>query len=242
MGSGGFQNCSKDFIDVAQPTASQVLSEFVENMVKIAPSFIYIPSNSMDIRRAKREFYNVAGFPGVIGCVDGSHIPIIAPHQDEYAYVNRKNFHSKNIQGICDANLVFLDVVAKWPGSSHDSLILQASQLNDDFEQGTYGDSCLLGESGYPLKKWLITPIPSVATSAERNFNFRYRKTRCLIERAFGVLKSMWRILDHTGGSLCYSPTKAAKITITCCVLHNICRRNGTPILGPNPNLFFLWI
>ena len=42
-------------------------------------------------------------------------------------------------------------------------------------------------------------------------------------------------MLDHTGGSLCYSPTKAAKITITCCVLHNIRRRNGTPILDPNP-------
>ena len=71
-----------------------------------------MPSNSMDIRRAKLEFHNVAGFPGVIGCVDGSHIPIISLHQDEYAYVNRKNFHSINLQGICDANLVFLDVVA----------------------------------------------------------------------------------------------------------------------------------
>ena len=40
-----------------------------------------------------------------------------------------------------------------------------------------------------------------------------------------------WRILDHTGASLCYSPTKVAKIAITC-VLHNVCRRNGTPILG----------
>ena len=64
LGSRSFQNCSKDFIDVAQPTVSQDLSEFVENMVKIAPSFIYMPSNCMDIRRAKLEFYNVAGFPG----------------------------------------------------------------------------------------------------------------------------------------------------------------------------------
>ena len=41
--------------------------------------------------------------------------------------------------------------------------------------------------------------------------------------------------MDHTGGSLCYSPAKAAKITVTCCVLHNICRRHGTPILGSQP-------
>ena len=43
LGSGSFQNCSKDFIDIAQPTVSQVLSEFVENMVKIAPSFFTCP-------------------------------------------------------------------------------------------------------------------------------------------------------------------------------------------------------
>ena len=52
------------------------------------------------------------------------------------------------------------------------------------------------------------------------------------MEQAFGVLKSRWRILDHTGGSLCYSPVKVAKITLACCVLHNICPRHGTPILG----------
>ena len=33
---------------------------------------------------------------------------------------------------------------------------------------------------------------------------------------------------------MCYSPKKVAKITITCCVHQNICRKNGTPILGPN--------
>ena len=79
-----------------------------------------------------------------------------------------------------------------------------------------------------------MTLITQPATSAERNFNEVHRKTRCLIERAFGVLKSRWQILDHTRGSMCYSPAKVAKITITCCVLHNICRKNGTSILGPN--------
>ena len=38
--------------------------------------------------------------------------------------------------------------------------------------------------------------------------------------------------LHHTGDTLCYSPEKVVKATITCCMLHNICRRNGTPIVG----------
>ena len=42
--------------------------------------------------------FNIAGFPNVIGCVDGTHIPIIAPSVDEVDYVNRKSFHSINVQ------------------------------------------------------------------------------------------------------------------------------------------------
>ena len=34
------------------------------------------------------------GLPGIIGAVDGTHVPIIAPSVNE----NRKNFHSMNVQ------------------------------------------------------------------------------------------------------------------------------------------------
>ena len=53
--------------------------------------------------------YKIAQFPGIVGCVDGSHIPIITPKENEFVYVNRKNFHSANVQAVCDANLVFQD-------------------------------------------------------------------------------------------------------------------------------------
>ena len=67
----------------------------------------------------------------------------------------------------------------------------------------------------------------------ERRYNNLLRRTRNLIEIAFGVLKSWWRILDHSGGGLCcYKPKKVCKISVTCCVLHNICRRNWTSVLN----------
>ena len=99
----------------------------------------------------------------------------------------------------------------------------------------------LLGDSGYALKRWLITPVSRPTTRGENKVNRAHKKTRSLIERLFGILKRRWRILDHTGGTLCYSPSKVAKITIACCVLHNICRRGGTPLgakYRPDPNVF----
>lgn len=37
-------------------------------------------------------------FPGVIGIIDGTHIRIKAPESEPEAYVNRKKFHSLNVQ------------------------------------------------------------------------------------------------------------------------------------------------
>ena len=58
-----------------------------------------------------------------------------APLRDEgYVYVDRKGFHSLNVQVICDANYHITNVVARWPVSTHDIAGLQASIIGDRFE------------------------------------------------------------------------------------------------------------
>ena len=81
--SESFQTCSKDFIKVSQPTVSRILSSFVDAVVDKAPLHIKMPSSSSEIILLKNEFYQGARFPGVIGCINGSHIPIIAPFEFE---------------------------------------------------------------------------------------------------------------------------------------------------------------
>jgi hypothetical protein len=39
------------------------------------------------------------GFPGVIGAIDGCHIPIKQPRHNAHDYYNRKQFHSIILQG-----------------------------------------------------------------------------------------------------------------------------------------------
>ena len=90
LGLGSFQNWSKDFVQVSQPSVSKILTSFSGSMVKLAPKFIFMLPTRADIFESKHNFYQVAGFPGVIGCIDGSRIPIVVPHEDEFAYVNRK--------------------------------------------------------------------------------------------------------------------------------------------------------
>ena len=47
--------------------------------------------------------------------------------------------------------MVFLDVLAGWPGSVHDSRILRNSYLFHTAANKFPGDKHLLGDGGYPL-------------------------------------------------------------------------------------------
>ncbi|XP_045129081.1 putative nuclease HARBI1 [Portunus trituberculatus] len=85
------------------------------------------------VQRKQVEFMAIAGFPGVVGVIDGTHVRIVAPKDDEYAYVNRKRYHSINVQVVFDTTYKILDI-AKWPGSVHDARILDESGLKILFE------------------------------------------------------------------------------------------------------------
>ena len=48
-----------------------------------------------------------------MGCTDGTIIAVRSPGKDEHMIVNRKFFHSINVQGVCGADLKFKNIVAK---------------------------------------------------------------------------------------------------------------------------------
>jgi len=52
-------------------------------------------------------------------------------------------------------------------------------------------------------------------------YNSAHARTRNVVERCFGVLKSRFRCLDHSGGTLLYTPERACCIVTAVCVLHN---------------------
>jgi len=104
--------------------------------------YIKFPYNAVEQANIKAQFAARAGFPNVIGAIECSHIAIKAPSYDEF--VNRKHFHSINVQIICDAQMHLTNIVARWPGSMHDSYIL--SIVGNKLQAGTVCDGWLLGK------------------------------------------------------------------------------------------------
>ena len=58
-----------------------------------------------DMAEEEAAFEEHRGFPGVLGAIDGCHIPIRAPRFCPENYVNRKGWHSVNLQAVCSHDL-----------------------------------------------------------------------------------------------------------------------------------------
>lgn len=145
LATGAFQRELADRSGLCQSTLSRSMPAVWDGLIRMSPRYITFPYNAAEQANIKAQFA-ATGFPNVIGAVDCTHISIKAPSQDEYVYVNRKHFHSINVQIICDAQMRLTNIVARWPGSTHDSFILMNSMVGNRLQAGTVRDVWLLGE------------------------------------------------------------------------------------------------
>ncbi|XP_013144283.1 PREDICTED: putative nuclease HARBI1 [Papilio polytes] len=229
--TGNFQMVTGDLIQLSQPTVSRIVKKVSRLICFKIRQFIKFPSN---LEMIKQQFYGISHFPGIIGAVDGTHIPIQnpgGPHAEVYR--NRKKFFSINTQIVCGPYLEIYDIVADRPGSVHDNRIFQDSLLKRKFEEGTL-DGILLGDSGYSCQTYLLTPVLQTETIHEENYNKAHIKTRNTVERTIGVWK---RIFPCLSKKMATNLTTTCHIIVATAILYNILRHYGIPeIIGEERN------
>ncbi|XP_061172373.1 putative nuclease HARBI1 [Saccostrea echinata] len=217
LATGAFHKLIGDSVNVSECTVGRCCRSVTQAINDIRQDFIMFPRDQT-ARQTKQEFLKIAGFPNVLGCVDGTFVKKQGPSENEPDFVNRKGFHSLNVQMVCDAKFRITSICANWPGSVHDSRIWRESALCRQFERGEH-KGLLLGDSGYPCRRFLMTPYLSPTTEAQQRFNASLCRTRVLVEQSFGILKRRFSCLQ---GTLRTCPDQAAAYIVACVVLHNI--------------------
>lgn len=218
--TGGFQLTIGDHVNITKPTVCRVVKRVSIEIAKLKPLYISMPTTRQKRLEVAAGFHDIAGLPRVLGTIDCTHVRIISPGgPNAELFRNRKGYFSINVQAVCDANLRIMNIIARWPGSVHDSTIFNDSPLIVELEQGLYGSGYLLGDSGYACKPFLLTPILNTANEAERRYNQAHIKTRNCIERCFGVLKRRFPCLHY---GLRNKMDTSLTTIVACSVLHNL--------------------
>ena len=216
-----------DRFDVCRATAYRVYRRVCKAIVRhLMDEFIKFPIGQK-AQAVMEAFEGKKGFPGVMGAIDGTHIPIKAPKNNHEQYINRKGFFSVQLQVICDPDLFITDVFCGYPGSVHDARVFRNSPICPEVEVNADnyfpGNSHILGDAAYLLKRWLLTPFRDNRhlTAQQRQYSTAHSSSRMVVERSIGLCKNRFRKLKTMMDV--DKIDEIPEILVSACILHNIC-------------------
>ncbi|XP_025159376.1 putative nuclease HARBI1 isoform X1 [Harpegnathos saltator] len=191
MATPNSYRCVSDRFNVGKATAWRSVQKVVHVLYKKITSFIKWPTIE-EAQQSMDTMEQQYGFPNVIGAVDGTHVKITAPQEHSESYINRKGFHSIQLQVICNPQLQFIHCYAGQVGSVHDMRVFKLSKFENMCTDANFPHDChILGDAAYRLTKYVMVPFKDNGHLSERQkyFNVRLSSARMIVERSLGLLK-----------------------------------------------------
>jgi len=120
LGTNSFYHVLRDCHGVSTDTVFRTVHRVCDELFELRNDYIQWPENT---DKLAREFYDIAKMPSVCGCIDGTHVPVLPPKEDEAACVNRHHFHSLNVMAVCGPDLKIFYANSRAGGRWHDSRV-----------------------------------------------------------------------------------------------------------------------
>lgn len=223
-----------------RPYASLSLKPCTAIFEALKKTHMKVPKTSEDWEKIADGFQAKWQFPHCVGAIDGKHVMPRAPNNSGSQYFNYKHTYSLVLMALADAasNFIYVDVGCN--GRVSDGGVFRNCSLGQALEQGDikFPDAeplpgCngkmpyyIVGDEAFPLKSYLQKPYPYRAlTYDQRVFNYRLSRARRVIENAFGILASRFRVFLSP---IPLQPENAQKVVLATCVLHNFLRRHNS--------------
>lgn len=214
-------------------TVCKIVHEIVSVLWDVLqPIHMPVPTEE-DFMKIADDFYELWNFPHCVGAIDGKHVEIKCPKHSGSMFYNYKHYFSMVLQGTVDANYKFVNIDVGSYGHQSDGGTFRISAINRMLQIGTpkipqdrelpgtsvHMPYVLIADDAYPLQKHVLKPYSGRNLQAdEEYFNMRLSRARRVVECAFGIIFSKWRIL---GKSIETNVSMADNIVKAICVLHN---------------------
>ena len=172
--------------------------------------------------------------------MDGKHVILQSPINSGNDYDCYKLFPSIVLFALVDANYRFLYVDVGSKGRISDGGVFKNTNLHKKLErrelnitppeilQTPYATAVpyfILLDKAFALNEYTMKPYEGTPHrgSMERIFNYRLSRARRVVENAFGILSSVFRVLRKP---ILLEPEIATKVVLTTIYLYNYLRRD----------------
>uniref|UniRef100_A0A2M4CSQ9 DDE Tnp4 domain-containing protein n=1 Tax=Anopheles darlingi TaxID=43151 RepID=A0A2M4CSQ9_ANODA len=230
---GGSQKHIADSYRIGRSTVSGIVSQVCEKIWQVLqPIYMAVPSRE-EWENTSMEFQARWGFPNCVGAIEGKHVHLRRPI-DESKVCSYKGFNSLVCLTVVDPMYRFLIVDVGSYGVNGENDILQESNFIEHYcdnleypPPSTLPDSDIispyvfLGNESFTLKTFLMRPYPKTVCLDRidrKEFNAHLSQARTVVDRAFGILTSNWKVFSKPID--CKPEIADAIVKATCC-LHN---------------------
>lgn len=186
---------------------------------------LQVPQTEEEWKTIQREYYFRWNFPNCCGALDGKHIVIRnVPHSGS-EYFNYKGTYSLILFACVDANYCFRYFDVGTNGRANDAAVFAKSSLNAALEDVRNKlhfpkDGVFVADDAFPLKPYILKPFGRTnhLSRKQKIFNYRLSRARRIVENAFGILVSRFRLFERP---IAVGITKVDGIVKAALALHN---------------------
>ena len=195
--------------------------------------YLKCPKNPNEWRQTALGFENQWNFPNCTGAIDGKHIIIQCPGRGGSMFFNYKKFHSIVLMAVVDSMYQFIMVDVGDYGRLSDGSVFASSKLGRAIINNTLNlpksrapprsknefPYVFVGDAAFPLRSNLIKPYPRGSIELPESIaNYRISRARRIVENAFGIATSRFRVFRR---AICADVDAATQITKAVVALHN---------------------
>lgn len=182
--------------------------------------FLQVPTNDEDWRKIENGFKNRWNFPFCYGAIDGKHIQVVAPDNSGTMYFNYKKVFSIVLMAIVDCDYCFRYIDVGACGMSSDGSVFRNCSIYNKLENNLLPHGgVIVADAAFPLKPYLLKPYPGDNLErSQKVFNYRLSRARRVVENAFGILASRFRVFQKP---IAANVNTVDKVVLATCALHN---------------------